>query len=93
VEILMSANNNARSVTAQAFDRARLEANFRVAVPVPRGEGWLDWVNQPLTEAELAAMRHSVDRGTPYGTERWQKMTAVRLGLESRPRGRPRKPR
>ena len=61
--------------------------------PVPRGEDWLDWVNQPLTEAEVAAMRHSVDRGTPYGTERWQKMTAKRLGLESsiRPRGRPRK--
>lgn len=61
--------------------------------PVPRGHDWLDWVNTPLTEAELAAMQRSVERGTPYGTERWQKQTAKRLGLESslRPRGRPRK--
>ena len=27
-------------------------------------------------------MRRSVERGTPYGTERWQKQTAKRLDLD-----------
>lgn len=63
--------------------------------PVPRGSEWLDWVNTPLTEVELAAMRHCVDRGTPFGSERWVKRIAKRLGLESslRPCGRPRRVR
>jgi putative transposase len=60
--------------------------------PAPRGNGWIDWVNQPLTEAELAAVRQSVLRGSPFGTPAWQKRTAKKLGLEFtlRPRGRPR---
>ena len=48
-----------------------------------RGADWLAWVNRPLTVAELAAVRECVARGTPYGTERWQRKTAVELGLES----------
>ena len=37
----------------------------------------------PQTEAELAALRRSVERGTPYGTATWVKRTAAALGLES----------
>jgi putative transposase len=61
--------------------------------PVPRPRNWLSWVNEPLTEAELAAVRECVSRGRPFGAERWQKSTARRLGLEAslRSRGRPRK--
>ena len=61
--------------------------------PVPRCADWLDWVNQPQSEAELAALRKCVERGMPYGSESWQHATAARLGLESslHPRGRPRK--
>jgi len=33
--------------------------------PVPRGRGWLKWVNQPQSDAELAALRKCVARGTP----------------------------
>lgn len=60
-------------------------------VPVPRGRTWKAHVNRPQTEAELKAIRHSVNRGTPYGIEAWQKRTAKRLSLEStlRPPGRP----
>jgi putative transposase len=60
---------------------------------VPRGADWLDWVNRPLTEAELTALRTSVNRGMPFGDDRRQQRTAARLGLEAtlRPRGRPRK--
>ncbi len=34
------------------------------------------------------ALRDCIARGTPYGSERWQKQTSRRLGLESslRPR-------
>lgn len=61
--------------------------------PVPRGENWLRLVNEPQTLAELAAVRESVLRGSPFGSATWKEATAKRLGLESslRPRGRPRK--
>ena len=52
---------------------------------------WQRHVNAPQSEAELAAVRRSVVRGTPFGEESWQRRTVKRLGLEStmRPRGRP----
>ncbi len=60
--------------------------------PVARQDDWVRWVNQPQSEAELAALRTSVERGAPFGNERWQKRTARRMDLEFtlRPRGRPR---
>jgi len=59
-------------------------------LPVPRD--WIEYVNQPQTEAELDAIRRCLRRGSPYGTEVWSGQAAERLGLEStlRPRGRPR---
>jgi putative transposase len=61
--------------------------------PVSLPRGWIALVNRPQTEAEVAALRHSIARGTPYGSDRWTKRTARRLGLESalRPRGRPKR--
>jgi len=61
--------------------------------PLPVPEDWATWVDEPHTAAELAAIRRSVSRGTPYGSEQWVTQVAARLGLEStiRPRGRPRK--
>jgi putative transposase len=61
--------------------------------PIKRHAEWIDWVNAPATEAELARIRECITRGRPYGHEAWQRLTAGRLGLEStlRPRGRPRK--
>jgi len=60
--------------------------------PVPRGEEWLKRVNAAVTEAELDSLRHSVNRGTPFGSQEWVSRNARRLGLEAslRPRGRPR---
>ncbi len=62
------------------------------AGPAPRRRGWIAWVNKPQSPAELAALRQSVNRGTPFGRPRWQQRVARRLGLESslRPQGRPR---
>jgi putative transposase len=62
--------------------------------PVPRPRNWSDLVRRPESEAELAALRRSVLKGSPFGQPQWTAETARRLGLEStlRERGRPRKP-
>jgi putative transposase len=59
--------------------------------PVDRPRNWVSRVNQPETAAELEALRTSVQRGRPFGSETWVTRTATRLGLEPtlRPRGRP----
>jgi putative transposase len=60
--------------------------------PVERPAGWLDYVNEPQTEAELERLRRSVQRGQPLGAGPWMTRVAKKMGLEStlRPRGRPR---
>jgi putative transposase len=77
-----------RWLRGNAEDRALL-----ATWPLPRRPGWLEHVNEPLTEAELASIRHSVQRGSPYGDARWREQTVAKLGLEStlRPQGRPKK--
>ena len=62
--------------------------------PVSLPGRWRQHVQTPQTEAELAALRRSVVRGSPFGEASWQERTAKRLGLQStmRARGRPCKP-
>jgi putative transposase len=61
------------------------------AWPIARLPNWVERVNEPLTAAELAAVRRSAQRGTPLGESSWIEATSQRLGLAStlRPRGRP----
>ena len=61
--------------------------------PLPRPRKWVQYVNQPASDAELEAIRRSCRRGAPYGSEAWVKKTAKKLGLEStlRSPGRPKK--
>jgi len=61
--------------------------------PLPRPTDWLQIVNQPQEEAEVAALRCCVNRGRPFSDPNWVTDTAKRLGLEwtIRPRGRPKK--
>jgi putative transposase len=61
--------------------------------PVVKPEPWHGWVDQSDAEAELTALRWSVNRRVPFGAESRQRQTAKRLGLESslRPVGRPSK--
>ena len=63
--------------------------------PVSVGADWVAHVNRAQSEAEIAAIHQSIARGTPFGTDHWQRIAARRLGLESslRPRGRPKKER
>lgn len=60
--------------------------------PVALPRNWLARVNRPETDQELAALRRSIVRGTPFGAADWVAGAAVKMGLESslRPRGRPR---
>ena len=59
--------------------------------PVDTPRDWLGWVNAPQTDAEVEAVRTSLGRGRPFGSDAWVERTARRLGLEHtlRPRGRP----
>ena len=63
------------------------------AWPLPRWPDWVQHVNRPQTDAELAALRRCVQRGNPFGEDSWCDAMVSRLGLEStlRPQGRPRK--
>src|SRR5271165_3557780 len=63
------------------------------AAPSAPPTNWLKLVNQPQTEAEVAALRCCINRGRPFGDPDWVTDTAERLGLECtvRPRGRPKK--
>ncbi|MEI7460717.1 MAG: transposase [Pirellula sp.] len=67
------------------------EKSILSAWPVRRTPNWLDYVNEPQTELELAAIRRSVKRGCPLGEQGWTSKIIERLGLEStiRPHGRP----
>lgn len=61
--------------------------------PLAAPRNWATLVNQVQNETELEAIRTSLRRGRPFGSETWQRRTATRLGLEStfRSRGRPKK--
>jgi putative transposase len=61
--------------------------------PFPLPADWIKFVNRAQTETELEALRRSVARGRPYGSDDWVHDVVQRLGLQStiRSRGRPRK--
>jgi putative transposase len=61
--------------------------------PIDRPRDWTARVNRPFAPQEEEAIRRSIQRGQPFGSEPWRTEVAGRLGLESslRPRGRPRK--
>ena len=48
--------------------------------PVPRPADWVSWVNAAMTEADVKRIRHSVTRGTPFGSEAWAAEIARRPG-------------
>ncbi len=70
-----------------------LERELLAAWPLPRKPSWVEYVNEPQTEGELAAVQRCLDRGMPYGEPTWIDRTVRKLALETtlRPRGRPRK--
>ena len=75
--------------------RQRAEERRWLAIPdaPPLPRNWRSWVNKIETEAELNSQRSNVKRRVPFGDDKWNRNSAVRLGLETttRPRGRPKK--
>jgi putative transposase len=61
--------------------------------PLPRKRGWVDHVNGPLTDQEYARLQQCIQRGRPFGDDKWSALRVRQLGLETtmKPRGRPRK--
>ena len=57
------------------------------AGPVPRNADWTEFVNTPMTEAEVAAIRLSVGRDRPYGSDAWTNETAKLTGPGIQPPG------
>ena len=50
-----------------------------------------EWVNTPITAKELDRLKLSLERGRPFGSDRWVMRTAEKLKLEHtlRREGRP----
>ncbi len=66
-----------RSVSGNPDARSRLHA-----WPLPEPRDWTRQVNRPQAEAELKAIRRSVQRRTPLGSVQWQVRTSKKLDLE-----------
>lgn len=63
------------------------------AWPVRRPPNWVELVNQPLDETQLATARQCIKRGSPYGDAAWITNVAAELGLQHTLRsvGRPKR--
>jgi REP-associated tyrosine transposase len=61
--------------------------------PVDRPSHWRQLLNDDMSEDDLSRLRHSVNRGRPFGSAGWIEQTARRLNLLNTLRnpGRPRK--
>lgn len=61
--------------------------------PMARRPGWIDRVNESVSDEETKKIQKAIARSRPLGDEAWVETTARRLNLEStlRKRGRPRK--
>ena len=63
--------------------------------PIDLPKWWTEFVNQPMTSAELQAVRESVYRQRPFGAPDWVESAAHENGMEQSlaPIGRPRRKR
>ena len=51
--------------------------------PLARTSTWLTWVNEPQSADEESALRLSIKRSRPYGTQPWTEEIATTLDLEA----------
>jgi len=69
------------------------QKKFLAPLPIPLPRGYRRWINTPEKEDDLRQIRKSVNKGIPYGKERWVDRMVTKYHLESTVRGvgRPRK--
>jgi putative transposase len=53
------------------------DATFLAPWPLPLSSDWLDVVHRPQTQAECDSLQRSIDRGVPYGDDRWTARSAA----------------
>lgn len=74
-----------------SLTRDRRKAPVLCASPVERPSSWVDFVNTPQTDAELAAIRGAINSGEPFGDADWT--IGARDAIGWRPQGRPKRGR
>ena len=75
------------------LNRDRVEDALLAPWPISRPRSWRAMVNRAQNAAELKAIRRSIRKGCPYGSERFITQASERLKLKHtlRERGRPKK--
>ena len=60
--------------------------------PTPLPHGYTKWINTPDNKDDLPVIRHALNKGVPYGRDRWVDAMVTKYHLEStrRAAGRPR---
>ena len=81
--LVKRAENWRWSSLAQRIGIHTLPAPILADGPLPWPRNWLEQVNRALTDKEVEAVRKSLERGQPYGSETWIKCAAGQLGLAS----------
>jgi putative transposase len=63
--------------------------------PIELPRWWAEFVNQPMTAVELAAVREAIRRQRPFGAPAWAEEAARETGMEQSiaPLGRPKRER
>ena len=59
--------------------------------PIPQPSDWIELVNTPQSEKEIADLRRHICRDQPIGSRAWQKAVAPFVGMTMAPIGRPKK--
>jgi putative transposase len=73
---------------SSANERCRNRHGFLADGPIPLPANWIELLNQPMTREDLARLRESAERGTPFGSPDWKQAAAIAHGLEQKLRGR-----
>jgi putative transposase len=56
--------------------------------PVSTDTDYLEWVNTSQPKEEIEVIRYAIQRGRPYGKDKWVSKTVAELGLETTMRQR-----
>ena len=59
--------------------------------PIPRPENWIELVNTPQSEKELADLRKCIEHDQPIGSKAWAKAVAPFVGMTLKRVGKPKK--
>ena len=79
------------TIGAMALEQRRDVRSRFMRGPMERPAEWLLWVNEGEPHEQLHAVRRSVTKGQPYGSEPWMEWMVMQWNLGETVRGRPKK--